>query len=117
MSRCRKRKRKQKGIEPTVTGPFSGTYWHLRRLARGLNLFVLFDGNPAAPRLTFFDTTRGMPLLNYWPKSGLWAYADRPGRGGRCNEHGDSLAVAQRLAGSIGAADRNWDKSQFGAPE
>jgi hypothetical protein len=112
MSRRKKGKRKRKDTETPVTGPFAGTYWHLRRQAKARELFVLFDGEPAAPRLTFFDTTWGMALLLYWPKSRLWAYADRPGRGGRCDEHADIILVAVRLAGQR----RKSDKSQFETP-
>jgi hypothetical protein len=112
MSRRKKRKRKRKDGGPAVSGPFAGTYWHLRRLLEARRLFVLFDGEPAAPRLTFFDTIRGEALLNYWPKTRLWAYADRPGRGGRCNDHADIINVAVRRAGQR----QKRDLSQFGAP-
>ena len=110
----KRKKAKGKGSHTTlaVSGPFAGTYWHLRRLARGRNLFVLFDGAPEAPRLTFFDTSRGLALLNYWPKAQFWAYADRPGRGGRCAEHADVIALAVRRAGQR----QKSDKSQSGAP-
>jgi hypothetical protein len=106
--RCKRRRRNG---EPAVSGPFAETYWRLRRLARARRLFVLFDGDPAAPRLTFFDAIGGMPLLDYWPKSCLWACADRPRRGGKCKELTDILAVALRLAGQR----QKSDKSQSGA--
>src|SRR5215831_16470806 len=99
MGRYRKGKRRGKRAAPTVSGPFAAAYWRLRRLARKRGLFVLFDGDPAAPRFTFFDITRGVAQLDYWPQSRLWAYADRPGCGGRCDEHDDIIAVAVRLAG------------------
>jgi hypothetical protein len=108
----RRRKGKRKGTGPAISGPFAGTYWHLRRLAGTQRLFVLFEGEPAAPRLTFFDTTRGVALLTYWPRSRLWSYADRPGRGGRCDEHDAIVAVAVRRAGQR----RKSDKSHFGTP-
>jgi hypothetical protein len=113
MSKRKKGRHKKRG--PTVSGPWASTYWHLRRLASDRNLFVLFDGEPAAPRITIFDTIRGMALLDYWPKSHLWSYADRPGRGGQCAEHGDIIALAVRIAGTRGRADRdNSDLSHFG---
>jgi hypothetical protein len=108
----RHKKGKRKKTEPAVSGPFAGTYWHLRRLAEKRRLFILFDGAPEGPRLTLFDTTRGTALLDYWPKSRLWAYADRPWRGGRCSEHADVIAVAVRRAGQ----GRELDQSEFGAP-
>jgi hypothetical protein len=112
MSRRKKAKGKGSHTTPAVSGPFAGTYWHLRRMARSRDLFVLFDGAPEAPRLTFFDTARGLALLKYWPKSQLWGYADRPGRGGRCGEHADVIGVAVRRAGQR----LKSDKSQFGTP-
>src|SRR5436309_688257 len=70
MGRSRKRKGlKRPQAEPTVCGPFAGTYWRLRRLAKARRLFVLFDGDPESPRLTFFDTAQGVALLDYWPNS------------------------------------------------
>ncbi len=106
------KKRKGKKSTPTVSGPFAGTYWHLRRLAETRRLFVLFDGDPAAPRLTFFDAIRGMALLDYWPKSRVWSYSNRAGRGGGCRQHDDIIAVAVGRAGQRSKAD----KSQFGMP-
>jgi hypothetical protein len=44
---------------PAFCGPCAGTYRRPGRLARGRNLFVLFDGCPAAPRLTFFAARGG----------------------------------------------------------
>jgi hypothetical protein len=117
MGRHKKGHRQRKKGEPTVSGPFVEVYGHLRRLVRKKRLFILFDGDPAAPRLTFFETTQGAEVLDYWPGSRLWAYPGRPWRGGRCDEHDDVIAVAVRLAGSLGAAgSRNSDLSQFGMP-
>jgi hypothetical protein len=99
MSRRKKGRRKRKDAGPTVSGPFAGTYRHLRRQAERRGLFVLFDGTSVTPRLTFFDTTRGVAILDYWPRTRLWSYADRLGRGGRCDEHADVIAVAVRRAG------------------
>jgi hypothetical protein len=114
MGRRNKCKGERKKNEPTVSGPFAETYWHLRRLARRRDLFILFDGDPEAPRFTFFDTTHGMPLLDYWPKSRRWAYANRPECAGLCDEH-DIIAVAARLAGARRSASRRKaDLSQFG---
>jgi hypothetical protein len=107
MGRHRKSKHSGKRAVPIISGPFAAAYWRLRRRARKRGLFVLFDGDPAAPRFTFFDTTLGVALLDYWPKSGVWAYAARPGRGGRCDNHDEIIAVAVRLAGSCGAAGGN----------
>jgi DNA invertase Pin-like site-specific DNA recombinase len=78
MSWRKRRTRKRRNGEAAVSGPFAETYWRLRRLARARRLFVLFDGDPAAPQLTFFDTIRGMPLLDYWPSSCIWAHSIRP---------------------------------------
>jgi hypothetical protein len=107
----RKRRKSERESAPVVSGPFAATYWHLRRLVRRRTLFVLFDGDPQAPRLTFFDTTRGLALLDYWPCSRLWAYADRPGCRGKCKAHAEILAVAVRRAGQC----RKADKSQLQA--
>jgi hypothetical protein len=113
MSKHKKGKRKK--VEPAVSGPFAGIYWHLRRLARRRRLFVLFDGDQAAPRLTFFDTVRGVALLDYWPASKVWAYAGRPGRGGHCQEHADVIAVAGQVAGAgREATGLRSNSSQFG---
>ncbi len=84
--------------QPAVSGPFAGLYWQLRRLARNRRLFVLFDGAPRAPRLTFFDTTTGRAVLDYWPGSRLWAPSNRPGRGGRCYGGAEAVELAARLA-------------------
>jgi hypothetical protein len=107
MGKWKRGKGRHKAGAPVVSGPFAGTYWHLRRLAGVRRLFILFDGEPAAPRLTVFDTARGVALVDYWPKSRLWSYADRPGRGGQCEEHADVIAVAVQV--------QKADKSQFGA--
>ena len=114
MSRHKKGKRKK--VEPAVSEPFAGIYWHLRRLARRRRLFVLFDRDQTAPRLTFFDTVRGVAILDYWPASKVWAYAARPGRGGHCQDHADVIAVAGQVAGAgRKAAGRKTNQSQFGS--
>lgn len=102
MGRHKKGNRARKKGEPTVRGPFAEVYWRLRRLAGKKKLFVLFDGAPGAPRLTIYETSRSEELLDYEPRSRLWAHAGRPWRGGRCDEHDDIIAVAVRLAGSRG---------------
>jgi hypothetical protein len=61
----RHKKRRRRKDKPTVSGPFAGLYWHQRQLARRHGLFILFDGNPKAPRLTFFEMNAGLALLNY----------------------------------------------------
>ncbi len=95
----KRRKGKHTKGEQTVSGPFAPMFWRLRRLGQKHGLFVLFEGDPVAPKLTFFDTTRGVALINYWPKSRLWGHASRQWRGGRCNQHEDILDVAKRAAG------------------
>jgi hypothetical protein len=104
VSRQKQRRRKRDCTGPAVSGPFARAYWHLRRLARRRGLFVLFDGDPASPRLTFYDAVLGVVLVVFWPSTRRWAFADRPARGGTCQGHEDVLNVARRAAGAARAA-------------
>ena len=122
----RHKKREGKTTDQDVSGPWAGIYRELDRLARACNLFVLFDGEPAAPRLTLFETTRGGALLDYRPDSRTWVHASRPGLGGRCGEHAGAcpqhllkhrqLGATEPLADCGGGAEFQIDRGEEHGP-
>ena len=89
------RKGKKNIAEPAVGSPFAGAYWHLQRLAKRRRLFVLFDGDSRAPRLTFFETIWGVALLDCWPMSRLWAYVPPPAHSKKRGGNGRSESACR----------------------